>query len=135
VRSVRSNLHADRHREFVGRDGARPSRGKQIVRNDHWSFDQELEGVRSLGAVPVDASFVLPQQIYTLRKRLSVPRRSRYHAVMFSRDQLKRAAPLTEEDCVQLGRCRRPHIKLRESGYFGWAMIERMTYSSPSILK
>ena len=32
--------------------------------------------------------------------------------VMFSRDQLKRAATLTEEDHVQLGRCRRPHNRL-----------------------
>ena len=31
---------------------------------------------------------------------------------MFSRDQLKRAATLTEEDGVQLGRCRRPHNRL-----------------------
>src|ERR1700757_4556550 len=31
---------------------------------------------------------------------------------MFSRDQLKRAATLTEEDYVQLGRCRRPHNRL-----------------------
>jgi len=28
-------------------NGARPSQGKQMVRNDHWSFDQDLEGVRS----------------------------------------------------------------------------------------
>jgi hypothetical protein len=28
---------------------------------------------------------------------------------MFSRDQLKRAATLTKEDFLQLGRCRRPH--------------------------
>ena len=28
---------------------------------------------------------------------------------MFSGDQLKRAASLTEEDFVQLGKCRRPH--------------------------
>jgi len=27
---------------------------------------------------------------------------------MFSRDQLKRAASLTEEDFAQLGKCRRP---------------------------
>jgi len=33
-------------------------------------------------------------------------------AVMFSRDQLKRAASLTEEDFVQLGKCRRPHNRL-----------------------
>jgi len=33
----------------MGRDGARPSRGKQMVRNDHWSFDQELTDVRPLG--------------------------------------------------------------------------------------
>jgi hypothetical protein len=32
---------------------------------------------------------------------------------MFSRDQLKRAAALTDEDFVQLGRCRRPHNRLR----------------------
>jgi len=31
---------------------------------------------------------------------------------MFSRDQLKRAATLTEEDYVQLGGCRRPHNRL-----------------------
>jgi hypothetical protein len=31
---------------------------------------------------------------------------------MFSRDELKRAASLTEEDFVQLGRCRRPHNRL-----------------------
>jgi hypothetical protein len=31
---------------------------------------------------------------------------------MFSRDQLKRAATLTEEDFVQLGKCRRPHNRL-----------------------
>jgi hypothetical protein len=31
---------------------------------------------------------------------------------MFSRDQLKRAASLTEEDFVQLGKCRRPHSRL-----------------------
>jgi len=28
---------------------------------------------------------------------------------MFPREQLKRAATLTEEDFVQLGKCRRPH--------------------------
>jgi hypothetical protein len=31
---------------------------------------------------------------------------------MFSRDQLKRAATLTKEDFVQLGKCRRPHNRL-----------------------
>jgi hypothetical protein len=31
---------------------------------------------------------------------------------VFSRDQLKRAASLTEEDFVQLGKCRRPHNRL-----------------------
>jgi hypothetical protein len=31
---------------------------------------------------------------------------------LFSRDQLKRAASLTEEDFVQLGKCRRPHNRL-----------------------
>src|SRR5258708_34331458 len=31
---------------------------------------------------------------------------------MFSCDQLKRAASLTEEDFVQLGKCRRPHNRL-----------------------
>src|SRR5258706_13060957 len=31
---------------------------------------------------------------------------------MFSRDQLKRVDSLTEEDFVQLGRCRRPHNRL-----------------------
>ena len=33
-----------------------------MVRNDYWNFDQDLEGVRSLGAVLDDASFVLPQR-------------------------------------------------------------------------
>jgi hypothetical protein len=41
-----------------------------------------------------------------------VPRRSRYHSGNVSRDQLKRAASLTEEDFVQLGKCRRPHNRL-----------------------
>ena len=31
---------------------------------------------------------------------------------MFSRNQLKRAASLTEEDFVQLAKCRRPHNRL-----------------------
>jgi hypothetical protein len=31
---------------------------------------------------------------------------------MFSRGKLKRAASLTEEDFVQLGKCRRPHNRL-----------------------
>jgi hypothetical protein len=31
---------------------------------------------------------------------------------MFFRDKLKRAASLTEEDVVQLGKCRRPHNRL-----------------------
>jgi AraC-like DNA-binding protein len=31
---------------------------------------------------------------------------------MFSRDQLRRAASLTNEDFVQLGKCRRPHNRL-----------------------
>src|SRR6202030_2591332 len=31
---------------------------------------------------------------------------------MFSRDQLKRAASLTEEDFVQVGKCRHPHNRL-----------------------
>jgi hypothetical protein len=31
---------------------------------------------------------------------------------MFSRNQLKRAATLTEEDFLQLGKCRRPHNRL-----------------------
>jgi len=31
---------------------------------------------------------------------------------MFSRDQLKRVASLTEEDFVELGKCRRPHNRL-----------------------
>jgi hypothetical protein len=32
---------------------------------------------------------------------------------MFSRDQLKRAASLTEEGFVQLGRCRRPRSAIK----------------------
>jgi len=43
---------------FRGCEGPQPSK----VRNDYRSFDQALEGVRSLGAVLVDASFVLPQE-------------------------------------------------------------------------
>ena len=31
---------------------------------------------------------------------------------MFSRQQLKRAARLTDEDLVQIGKCRRPHNRL-----------------------
>jgi len=31
---------------------------------------------------------------------------------MFSRNQLKRAATLTEEDFLQLGKCRRSHNRL-----------------------
>ena len=46
-------------KDGMGRDGTRPS--QQMIRNDHWSFDQDLEGARSLGAVLVAASFVLPQ--------------------------------------------------------------------------
>ena len=42
----------------MGRDGARPSRGKTMVRNDQWSFDQDLEAVRSLGAALDGGSFV-----------------------------------------------------------------------------
>src|SRR6516225_9103155 len=39
---------------FRGCEGPQPSK----VRKDHWSFDQDLGGVRSLGAVLVDTSFV-----------------------------------------------------------------------------
>jgi hypothetical protein len=40
---------------------------------------------------------------------------------MFSRDQLKRAATLTEEDFVQLGsRCRRPHNRLGFAYWRNW---------------
>jgi hypothetical protein len=39
---------------FRGCKGLQPSK----VRKDHWVFDQDLEGVRSLGAVLVDTSFV-----------------------------------------------------------------------------
>ena len=28
----------------MGRDGARPSRGEQMVRHGHWNFDWDLEG-------------------------------------------------------------------------------------------
>jgi hypothetical protein len=31
-----------------------------MVRNDQWSFDQDLEAVRSLGAALIDASVLLP---------------------------------------------------------------------------
>ncbi|MBV9392645.1 MAG: DUF4158 domain-containing protein [Verrucomicrobia bacterium] len=39
-------------------------------------------------------------------------RRSRYHSGNVFRDQLKRAATLTKEDFVQLGKCRRPRNRL-----------------------
>jgi hypothetical protein len=43
---------------------------------------------------------------------------------VFSRDQLKRAASLTEEDFVQLGKCRRPHNRELLTTFFvtadGW---------------
>ena len=39
---------------FRGCRGLQPSK----VREDHWSFDRDLEGVRSLGAVLADGSFV-----------------------------------------------------------------------------
>jgi hypothetical protein len=48
----------------MGRNGGRPSLGKQMVRNDHWSFDQDLEGIRSLGAVLIRWNFVLPQKAW-----------------------------------------------------------------------
>jgi len=41
-------------------DGTEAIPPKQMVRNDYWSFDQDLEGVRSLGAVLDDGSFVRP---------------------------------------------------------------------------
>jgi hypothetical protein len=42
---------------------------------------------------------------------------------VFSRDQLKRAATLTEEDFVQLGKCRRPHNRL---GFAYWVAFVRL---------
>src|SRR6516162_5588283 len=52
---------------FRGCEGPQPSK----VRNGDRSSDRDLEGVRSLGAVLVDASFVLPQQaIRTMRGSL-----------------------------------------------------------------
>src|SRR6516165_5607000 len=52
---------------FRGCEGPQPSK----VRNSDRSSDRDLEGVRSLGAVLVDASFVLPQQaIRTMRGSL-----------------------------------------------------------------
>jgi hypothetical protein len=42
---------------------------------------------------------------------------------MFSRDQLKRAASLTEEDFVQLGRCRRPHNRLGFAYQFAFVRL------------
>ncbi len=67
---------------------------------------------------------------YTLRNRLFGPRRSRYHKAMFSRDQLNRAASLTEEDFVQLGKCRRPHIH----NITGLAWPTRLASSGSSIV-
>ena len=52
---------------FRGCEGPQPSK----VKNGDRSSDRDLEGVRSLGAVLVDASFVLPQQaIRTMRGSL-----------------------------------------------------------------
>jgi hypothetical protein len=45
---------------------------------------------------------------------------------MFSRDQLKRAASLTEEDFAQLCKCRRPHNRL------GFAYQVAFRSSNPS---
>ena len=43
---------------FRGCKGLQPSK----VRNGHWSFDRDLEGVQSLGAVLAEGSFVLLQK-------------------------------------------------------------------------
>ena len=37
----------------MGRDGARPSRGKQMVREDIGALIQDLEGVQSLGGARI----------------------------------------------------------------------------------
>jgi hypothetical protein len=47
---------------------------------------------------------------------------------MFSRDQLKRAATLTKEDFVQLGKCRRPHNRL---GFAYQVAFVRLFYRFP----
>jgi hypothetical protein len=47
-----------------------------MVRNGHRIFDQYLEGARSLGAVLIAASFILPQQgkIDVVRRSPLAPR-------------------------------------------------------------
>src|SRR5260370_6239700 len=53
-------------------------------------------------------------------------------AVMFSRDQLKRAASLTEEDFVQLGKCRRPHNRLGFAYQVGFVrLFDRFSQQQP----
>jgi hypothetical protein len=42
---------------------------------------------------------------------------------MFSRDQLKCAAGLTEEDFVQLGKCRRPHNRFGFAYYVAFVRL------------
>jgi len=50
---------------------------------------------------------------------------------MFSRDQLKRAASLAEEDFVQLGKCRRPHNRLGFAYQVGFVrLFDRFPRSS-----
>jgi hypothetical protein len=51
---------------------------------------------------------------------------------MFSRDQLKRAASLTEEDFVQLGKCRRPHNRLGFAYQVGFVrLFDRFPQQQP----
>ena len=40
----------------MGRRGARPSRGKQMVREGYWSFDHDMEGAGPLGADEPDGT-------------------------------------------------------------------------------
>src|ERR1700720_4668737 len=51
---------------------------------------------------------------------------------MFSRDQLKRAASLTEEDFVQPGKCRRPHNRLGFAYQVGFVrLFDRFPQQQP----
>ena len=51
---------------------------------------------------------------------------------MFSRDQLKRAASLTEEDFVQLGKCRRPHNRIGFAYQVGFVrLFDRFPQQQP----
>src|ERR1700740_95782 len=70
----------------------------------------------SIGGGLFQTAGLLEEELFQLR-RLAVikgaePQITDDHLLMFSRDQLKRATSLTEEDFAQLGKCPRPHNRL-----------------------